>query len=164
MLVNTINRALEQIEVIDAAGHILQIVHKLAHRPTIKNCAEKKSIELRALFLQQCQKVRHEFDDFHRKPPLRVNEPSFAGAALWANALCTFIEKGWMSVCKATGPSADYDDNLEATCVDLKSALYSYPEHNYKDWLDTLSDLDPSQLQERLDQVRLYPYIMMMYL
>ncbi len=155
MLVNAINRALDQIEVIDVVGHTLQIIHNLAHRPTIKNCAEKKAVEMRALFLKQCQKVRHEFDDFHRNPPLKVDEPYFAGAALWAKSLFLFVENGWTSVCNAMGPTTVHDDSLELTVADLKSALFSYQQQKYRDWLDTLLDLDPAELQEQLDQVRI---------
>jgi len=118
MLVNTINGALAPIQVVDAVAHLLQIFHKLAHRPAIKNCVEKKSMELRSLFLKQCHKIRHEFDDYHRKPPLRMNEPNFAGSALWAKALCAFVEKGWLSLCNATGPSSQYSlqDFSASTC------------------------------------------------
>ncbi len=153
MLINAINRALDQIEVVRVAGHILQIVHKLAHHQTVKYCAKKKSIELRTLFQQQCQKVRREFDSFHRKPPLRINEPNFAGGALWAKALSDVIEEGWVVVLQATEPDTKYNDGLELVVDDLKSALHAYQQQMYKKWLETMSKPDPSLFQELLDQV-----------
>ena len=153
MLTSTINGALEKIQVIDTAAYLLCTFHKIAHRPAIKHCVDKRSMKLRALFLQQCQKTRHEFDDFHRNPPSRLNEPSFAGSALWAKALCTLVENGWLSVCNATSQNSEYDDNLESTYLELITALSAYQQQKYSDWLQSLSELDTSLLQERLDQV-----------
>lgn len=152
MLVNTINGALEPIEVIDAAAHLVQLVCNLAHRPTIKNCAEKRCLKLRDLYLQQCNRLRHEFDDCHRLPPLAMNHPRFSGSALWVKALCSFVKRGWYSVCSSTG--ANIDINSKGAYTDLNGALQAFQHKKYKDWSGVLLDQDHSHLQDRLYEVR----------
>lgn len=156
MLVNIIHGALEQVQVIDAAAHLVQIFHRIAHRPAIKHCMEKRAIELRGLFLRQCQKIRHDFDNNYRRPPLRKNEPIGAGSALWANALCASLETGWNSICNASVESVKYDSNVEKVYSELVQALTMYRKQKYLDWIESLAGLDASELQERLDQVRCF--------
>ena len=40
--------------------------------------------------------LRHEFDENRRRPPLRPNEPPFAGAAVWAHSLARGVEEAWL--------------------------------------------------------------------
>lgn len=39
--------------------------------------------------------LRHEFDENRRRPPLRPNEPPFAGSAVWAHSLARGVEEAW---------------------------------------------------------------------
>lgn len=153
MLVNAINGALEQVQVIDAAVHLLQIFHKIAHRPAINNCMEKRSMELGGLFLRQCQKIRQEFDNNHRSPPLRKNEPIQAGSALWASALCTSVEQSWNSLCNSSARSLELDDHVKSVFSELVQSLTMYQTQKYSDWIESLAALDALQLQDKLDQV-----------
>jgi len=153
MLVNAINGALEQVQVVDAAAHLLQIFHKIAHRPAISNCMEKRTMELGGLFLRQCQKIRQEFDNNHRSPPLRKNEPVGAGSALWASALCTSVEQSWNSLCNSSARNLELDDHVESVFSELVRSLTMYQTQKYTDWIESLAGLDASQLQDKLDQV-----------
>lgn len=40
--------------------------------------------------------LRHEFDENRRRPPLRPNEPPFAGSAVWAHSLARGVEEAWL--------------------------------------------------------------------
>ncbi len=153
MMINAINRALEQIKVVDAAAEMLEVFRRVTHRPAIRHCIENRSVELHALFQKKCQRVRREFDDYHRKPPLRMNESGFAGSALWAKSRSKFVEKGWDAVQKVTRKVSKYDDNLEVSCSEIMSALYIYQNQKYSDWLDSIKALGSDSLQERLNVV-----------
>lgn len=78
IFIQTIDRTFEEIQVLETAAHFLKRVSKSAHQPAIKLCTEKKAIELRVLFLKECQMARNEFDEFHQLPPLRISEPPFS--------------------------------------------------------------------------------------
>ena len=151
IIINIINKAFEQVKVIETAIHLLLSFREMAHRSAIQLCVSKKSFDVRNLFKKQCQSIRQEFDDFHRKPPLRMNEPRYAGAALWARALFLTVDDGWNLVKESTTKS-DVDD-LEGFVENLKSALYSYQSQKYNDWLGTFSDMDSASFQERLNEV-----------
>lgn len=152
MLVNTIYTVFEEIQVVETAAYLLQCVNKIAHQPAIKSCAEKKAVELRVLFVKECQKTRHEFDNFHQHPPLRINEPPYAGTALWIAALIANLKRMWIAVCDATN-ELQFADNVEVVYGELSEALYAFQNQKYQDWLDTLAKLDSSQLQQKLDIV-----------
>lgn len=154
MVINVINTAFDPVKVIDNAVHLLQLFRNVAHRPRIKLCLEKKLVHVRNLFMEKCQAIRQEFDDFHRAPPLRMNEPRYAGSALWAKALCTTVEKWLDSVKSVTTRTAVADGNdLDNTCNTLISALVAYQRQKYDDWLSILSIMDTTTIQDRLDQV-----------
>ncbi len=126
---------------------------EIASRPAIQLSVSKKSFDVRMLFKRQCQAIRQEFDDFHRKPPLRMNEPRFSGAALWAKALSNTIEDGWKLVHGSTEARGSDVDELEVFVKDLKVALHSYQSQKYSDWLSTIEDIDLNSFQERLNRV-----------
>ena len=153
IIINIINKAFEQVKVIETAVHFLLSFRRLAFRPAIQLCVAKKSVDVRMLFKKQCQFIRQEFDDLHRKPPLRMNEPQFAGAALWARALCTTVDDGWKLVKDSTIVAKTEVDELEIFVQNLKSALYLYQSQRYNDWLSTFSDMDSTSFQELLNQV-----------
>jgi hypothetical protein len=153
-IINVINKTFSQVVVIDDAIQMLITFQKLAHRGQIKICVTKKANDVRTLFKNQCHSIRKEFDDFHRSPPLRVDEPQFAGAALWAQSLSKTIDHGWALVCRHAIESEKDIDDLEIFVNDLKSAIHSYQCQKYDDWICTFVDLDATDFQERLNQVR----------
>ena len=52
------------------------------------------SYECDALF-RYVEGLRHEFDENRRRPPLRPNEPPYAGSAVWAHSLARGVEEAW---------------------------------------------------------------------
>jgi len=95
MYTNVINTAFEGVTQVSAGVVLLEIFYSLAKRESIKRCVEKKTAEIYSLFIRQCQGIRHEFDDNRREPPLRPNEPQYAGTALWARSLSTMVQESW---------------------------------------------------------------------
>jgi hypothetical protein len=58
---------------------------------SLRSYVIRKTAEVFALFTRQIEQTRHEFDENRRNPPIRENEPEFAGAALWARSLATMV-------------------------------------------------------------------------
>lgn len=153
MLINIINKAFDGVQVVQSAVTLLSSFRQLAIRPAIRQCVSAKTAQVRMLFKRQCQSIRQEFDDLHRNPPLRMNEPNFAGAALWAQAMSFCIEDSWSLIKDNT--MIDKKDFVElSTLVDnLRNALFSYQSQKYSTWLETFAELDTSAFQELLNQV-----------
>ena len=148
---NMIHKAFEPVLVIEIAVDMLKQFQKLAHRQAIRSCVQKKEHHVCSLFSKHCQKIRQEFDSFHREPPLRINEPQFSGSALWAQSLCSIIKNESILVCSAT-------DKVTAIAVELESknliaALTAFQHNCYNDWLLTLASMDSESIEARLDQV-----------
>jgi hypothetical protein len=152
ILIETINRTFDEIQVVEAAAHFLKCLNRSAYRPAIKSCAEKKAMELQMLFLKECQKTRHEFDAFHKQPPLRINEPPYAGPALWTAALSANLKRTLDVVHDATS-HIKFDGKIEVVYTELQVALSTFQTQKYEDWLETFSDFDSSQLQIKLELV-----------
>jgi hypothetical protein len=158
-MVGVINSSFESIQVIAAAAHLLQVFRKYSLRQSVWQCWNNKAIDLLGLFSGKCNTIRQEFETLHRNPPLRKNEPYYAGAALWSRALRSIIEKDWDVIEEATLfaqiPKSTRDD-VETSYEQLTAALRAYQKQKYTDWLSTLQDIDSIFFQERLDMVSLY--------
>ena len=63
---------------------------------------KKKNSDLYLLFIHDVEEVRREFDENRREPPLRNDEPRWAGSALWATALAQNVEHSWSLLQAAT--------------------------------------------------------------
>jgi len=117
---------------------------------------EKKAAEIYGLFVKQCQGIRQEFDTMRKSPPLRPNEPQYAGTALWARSLSTVVQSAWLQLTssrcleelgrtrEAEEASAHFN-KLMGTLGDFKTQLY-------QQWVDTLATLDSAELHRRLEQ------------
>ncbi len=153
MLINIIDKALGGVQVVQIFVRLLSTFRLLAIRPAIQQCLSKKATEVRVLFKKQCQSIRKDFDDNHRNPPLRLNEPKFAGSALWAESLSCRIEEDW-SLIKDDNTMGKIEFKELLTLVnDLKYALFSYQSQKYSAWLETLNGMDTESFQELLNQV-----------
>eukprot|EP00752_Nemacystus_decipiens_P009956 g8879.t1 len=95
MYTNVINTAFEGITRITDAVALLEIFYTLARRDAIKQTCLKKTAYTYMLFVRYVEGLRHEFDENRRRPPLRPNEPPFAGSAVWAHSLARGVEEAW---------------------------------------------------------------------
>ncbi|CAM9866584.1 unnamed protein product, partial [Discosporangium mesarthrocarpum] len=97
---NVINTGFEGLTRITDAVALLEVFYTLARRDAIKQTCLKKTADTYLLFIRQTlplalKSLRHEFDEKRRSPPLRPNEPRFAGSALWAHSLARLVEESW---------------------------------------------------------------------
>lgn len=102
MYTNMISASFEGVNCVAEAVGVLQIFQSLAKRDAIKRCVEKKNSDLYLLFIHDVEEVRREFDENRREPPLRNDEPRWAGSALWATALAQNVEHSWSLLQAAT--------------------------------------------------------------
>lgn len=75
---------------------------------------------------------RHEFDENRRRPPLRPNEPPFAGSAVWAHSLARSVEDAWshLKICKHMAKAMAGDEAEAAlsmaACREAQAAYTSF--------------------------------------
>jgi dynein heavy chain len=148
-----INTAFEGITQVSVGVVLLEIFYSLAKRETIKRCVEKKTAEIYALFISQCQGIRSEFDECRKAPPLRPNEPQYAGTALWARSLSTMVQEAWgmLQDAKYLVPTREQED-AEHHFNKLMGTLNDFKLQHYQQWVDTLQSIDSTELQRRLEQ------------
>ncbi|GMI21327.1 hypothetical protein TeGR_g3290 [Tetraparma gracilis] len=153
MYANVINTAFEGITQVSVGVVLLEIFYSLAKRETIKRCVEKKTAEIYALFISQCQGIRSEFDECRKAPPLRPNEPQYAGTALWARSLSTMVQEAWgmLQDAKYLVPTREQED-AEHHFNKLMGTLNDFKLQHYQQWVDTLQSIDSTELQRRLEQ------------
>mmetsp|Transcript_14527 Transcript_14527/g.44830 ORF Transcript_14527/g.44830 Transcript_14527/m.44830 type:complete len:256 (-) Transcript_14527:12622-13389(-) len=102
MYTNVMNTAFEGVKRVSDAVAILEIYYSLAKRDAIKRCVEKKTVDMYLLFIHAIEDIRHDFDENRRAPPLRNNEPHWAGSALWAKSLAQTVQDSWSLLQGAT--------------------------------------------------------------
>lgn len=102
MYTNVMNTAFEGVTRVSEAVAVLEIFYSLAKRDAIQRCVEKKTVDMYMLFIHTVEEIRHDFDENRRAPPLRSNEPKWAGSALWAKSLAQIVQDSWSLLQSAT--------------------------------------------------------------
>ena len=153
MYQNTIKTAFDDITQVSAGVALLEIFYSLAKRESIKRCVEKKTADIFSLFISQCQGIRTQFDEQRKAPPLRPNEPQYAGTALWARSLSTMVKEAWTMLQEAkylvkTRESEEAEDVFKK----LMGVLDDFKSQHYQHWVETLDEIDSTELQRRLEQ------------
>ncbi|GMI05338.1 hypothetical protein TrVE_jg1168 [Triparma verrucosa] len=153
MYQNVIKTAFDDVAQVSAGVVLLEIFYSLAKRESIKRCVEKKTAEIFALFITQCQGIRSEFDEQRKAPPLRPNEPQYAGTALWARSLSTMVKESWtmLQEAKYLVPTREAEE-AEEVFKKLMGVLDDFKSQHYQHWVETLDEIDSSELQRRLEQ------------
>jgi dynein heavy chain len=153
MYTNMISASFEGVNCVTEAVGVLQIFQSLAKRDAIKRCVGKKNSDLYLLFIHDVEEVRREFDENRRAPPLRNNEPHWAGSALWAASLAQNVQHSW-SLLRAASyfMAAGGTNEAEIAYKALMSVVGEYKASRYKSWVNSMGALDSSTLQAKLDK------------
>ena len=134
---------------------LLEIFYSLAKRDAIKRCVEKKTVDIYLLFIRQAENARHEFDENRRHPPLRANEPQFAGSALWAKSLASMVQDSWFLIQDAKYLVHSREAEEAAHHYDaLMGVLNDFKTTRYLAWVEALTALDSTNLQARMRRRR----------
>jgi dynein heavy chain, axonemal len=152
MYTNVIGTAFEGVARVQDGVALLEVFYTLAKRDAIKRCVEKKTAEIFELFIRQVERTRHEFDENRRNPPLRENEPEFAGAALWARSLGAMVHLSWalLQESKFLVRGREAAD-AEASYHALMTVLNEFKLNRYQAWVDRVNSMDPGNMLRRLE-------------
>ncbi|GMH50243.1 hypothetical protein TrRE_jg3287 [Triparma retinervis] len=153
MYANVITTAFDGVAQVSAGVILLEIFYSLAKRLGIKRCVEKKTADIYSLFIKQCQSIRSEFDEQRKSPPLRPNEPQYAGTALWARSLSVMVQEAW-AMLQGAKYLVTTRESIEAEEVfnKLMGVLNDFKSQHYQHWVETLEEIDSTELQKRLEQ------------
>lgn len=152
MYANVMNAAFDGVTRVAEAVGLLETFRGLAQRDAIQRCVEKKTAEAYLLFNRTIEDVRRDFDENRRTPPLRPQEPKWAGSALWAKALATIVEDAWVLLKNVGHHRPREAEEAEAAYRQFIAVLNDYKASRYKGWLDSLCELDGAALQVKLEQ------------
>lgn len=153
MMQNVINSAFESVTTVVAGVDLLEAFSELAKREAIKRCVTKKTAEVFQLFGRELDQIRLEFDQFRVSPPLRADEPRFAGAALWARGLQERAENDWSHLQTASHylNKTREAEEVKATYDTLVQVLEDFSMKMYQDWMTQMHGLDQAHMLQKLE-------------
>jgi len=154
MFTNVINAAFENNSTVADGVLLTEIFHKLAKRETILRCVERKATEINHMFLKQVGSIRSEFELARLNPPLRLQEPQFAGSALWAHSLVVLIKDnfGALERIQTILSNREFEESKEIM-LSLTQVIQDFKQTRYNLWLDDLNNkAKDNGLQIRLDK------------
>ncbi|KAJ3206517.1 Dynein heavy chain 2, axonemal [Entophlyctis luteolus] len=148
MMQNTIISAFEGAVTVDESVDLLEIFHHLAKREAIKRTVEKKTADVYALFMQELNTVKVEFETHRKAPEILRSHPDFAGSAYWAKSLLKRIQFSHLSLQAAYYlPYTILADEAKSQYEPLASALEDYISKTHADWVANVD----SNLAEKLE-------------
>ncbi|GBG32973.1 Dynein heavy chain 2, axonemal [Hondaea fermentalgiana] len=153
MMQNVINSAFESVTTVAAGVDLLEAFSELAKREAITRCVTKKTAEVFQLFGRELDQIRLEFDQFRASPPLRADEPRFAGAALWARGLQERADRDWSLLHGASHFLAKTREaeEVKSSYDTLVQVLEDYAMKMYQDWMSQMHGLDQSHMLQKLE-------------
>lgn len=154
MFISLINTSFEPIQEIGDAVTLLKTFSPLARRMPIRRCIERRERDVHLFFVRHCHTVREEFDSNRRKPPLRNYEPQYAGAAIWAQSLLISVKNKWNQLKMLGNFSKKIDVEASNIYEKVVNTIQAFQSQRYKDWVDSLSLIETSNLHQRLERVR----------
>ncbi len=141
MYTNVINASFESATTVADNSHLVATFFWLAKSDSIKRAVEKKAMESMQKLLNQISSSRTEFESQRANPPLRLNEPQYAGSALWGHALLADIKEGYtalLSIKEIFGKAEMAE--LTAGYEVFANVIKDFKEARYKMWMEMLND------------------------
>lgn len=154
MMTNSIHSAFEGTTRIPDCAALLEAFDSLAIIPRIKRAVHQKAQEVWALFLKQLRDAKSIFDAQAHNPPLRPDEPMFAGAALWTEGIARPLRED-MAVLDRLTFLEDCPERAEAKTTHMEHQLsyQSHCESLCRRWKDQLAGAGSAEgINDRLHQ------------
>ena len=154
MYTNVINAAFECTTTVSDSVHLVETFFWLAKRDTLRRAVEKKAVETVAKLVHQMSTSRTEFENLRVNPPLRLNEPQYAGSALWAHSLLADIREGYTAIQKIKEIIDKVNmDELKSNFETFSTVIKEFKENRYKVWIEQLNEkAKDNGLQARLEK------------
>ena len=148
MMQNVINAAFDGVKSITVAAELLEAFSHLAKRPNIQRAVDKRAAAVYAMFKAAMDSTKAYFEAHRLDPPLGLDEPKYAGSALWAKGLQADVERDWqqLEACHFITPCKEQAAALE-TYEDLMSVFEEHIRKKYSEWMTELSGTDQGALQ-----------------
>ncbi|KAA0178390.1 hypothetical protein FNF27_00239 [Cafeteria roenbergensis] len=128
MFGNVIDNAFEGVESVEMAVSLIEAFAMLARRPNIVKAVAKHTQGVFSLFESKLIETKAYFERMAESPPLRPEEPPFAGAALWTRGLMDPLERDWHRLEKAMAYLPECDEMLDAQKL-FREHQASYAAH-----------------------------------
>ena len=154
MYTNVLNAALEGNSTVSEGVILIETFSRLAKREAIKRCVDKRASDTQNLFMKLVLWTRSEFDSSRLNPPLRAQEPQYAGSALWAQSLATLVTESYDSLIRLKNILSvrDFEEAKEAHTA-LISVIQDFKVSRYNQWVDDLQEKGKDDgLLTRLDK------------
>lgn len=154
MFTNVINGAFENNATVAEGVALAETFFRLAKRETVKRCVERKAAEMNQLFLRQVQTSRGEMEVSRNNPPLRLQEPTYAGSALWAHSLGALIKNSYDCLVRLKHilTPRDFDESKEVY-TSFMAVIRDFKLARYNAWIDDLNEkAKDNGLNTRLDK------------
>jgi dynein heavy chain len=154
MFTNVINNAFEGTTTVVDQVHLTETFFWLAKRDAVKRCVERKATETITKLMNQITQSRTEFESRRGHPPLRLNEPQYAGSALWANSLLVAIKEGYEALQRIVHLSTprDIEELVDSYNIYL-TGINDFKLSRYNTWMDNLNEKAKNNgLQVRLEK------------
>jgi dynein heavy chain len=129
----------------------------LAKRDAIKRCIERKAFEVLHMFLKEVQITRGEFEQSRQNPPLRQQEPQYAGSALWAHGLAELVKNSYEKIVllKQMLNPRDFEEGKE-NYTTLMAVIKDFKHARYNQWIENVNEkARDNGLQLRLEKTLL---------
>lgn len=147
------DRAAEQCATVGQGVELLESFYKLAKRPAIKQCADRNAMRVYDLFRRSMERVKQEFEAGRHAPPLRGDEPQYAGAALWARGLRQRVAQDWelLEGARYMRVPAEDKEAVRSNVEQLVTELDDYIMAQYRDgWMQDMEGETHETLMARL--------------
>ncbi|CAM9180031.1 unnamed protein product [Ectocarpus fasciculatus] len=152
MFTIVINLAFDNVSSISDGVALAETFLRLAKRDAVSRCVEKKISDLHHMFTKQVQVVRAQFEHERLSPPLRLQEPKFAGSALWAHSLGVVVKSNYDMLCRLHTTNARDADDCQEACTTFLSVINDFKKSRYEQWIQDLNEkAKDNGLQRRLD-------------
>jgi len=102
MMVNVMSSAWDGVSSVSDGVQLLEAFHHLAVRSNMRQNVERKTTELYQLFVAELEWVKGEFLKRKKEAPVLMNQPRYAGTALWAKALLMRIQHSHASLASSS--------------------------------------------------------------
>lgn len=149
-----INAAFEHNATVPEGVALVETFYRQAKREAIIRFVKRKAADTNNMFCKQVNDIREEFEKSRMNPPLRMQEPQFAGSALWAHSLAALVKESYESLKRLQYvlSERDFEESKEAM-LSLTSVVHDFKQARYNLWLEDLNQkAKDNGLQLRLEK------------
>ena len=141
MFTNVINSAFENISTVPEGVLLTETFFQLAKRDAVYRCIERKASDMHHLFMRQVAAARTEFEQHRLSPPLRLTEPQYAGASLWAHGLGCNVKENYEMIMRLDHILSTRDsEEAKEAFVAIMSVISDFKTNRYHQWIELLNE------------------------